>query len=360
MHTASSPFHASVAARVARRACACALAVLLAACAPLRPREAPLVLHGPTMGTSWTVKLALPPGRDAEGLRRAVQDELDRVVAQMSTYEPGSDLSRYNRAPAGTWQPLPAGFYTVLAYALELARDTDGAYDPTVGPLVNAWGFGPGAPAAYRVPTGAELDAARARVGWRRVQLDPATRSALQPGGTYLDLSSVAKGYATDQVARRLRREGVDGFLVDVGGELRAHGRRPDGGDWQVGIERPGAAAGAPDSPDAIARVVTLRDRAIATSGDYRHAFEDAGLRYSHHIDPRSGVPVGHRIASVTTIDADGMRADSVGTALMVLGPERGLAWARERGLAVLMILHDGERFIERMTPAFEAVLDPP
>ena len=335
----------------------CVLA--LAACAPLRQRDAPVVLHGPTMGTTWTVKLVVPAGRDTGELQRVVQEEVDRVVAQMSTYEADSDLSRYNRAPAGTWQALPPEFFGVLAYALDLARDTGGAYDPTVGPLVNAWGFGPGAH-AHRVPSDADIDAARARVGWQRVKLDPATRRVFQPGGSYIDLSSVAKGFGTDQVARRLEREGVTDFLIDISGELRAHGRRPDGGDWQVGIEKPGAATGAAESVDEIARVVTLRDRAIATSGDYRHFFEDGGRFYSHHIDPRSGRPVEHRIASVTTIADDCMHADSIGTALMVLGPERGMAWARERGLAVLMILHDGERFVERTTPAFDAVLRTP
>ncbi len=336
---------------------ACALA--LVACAPLRQREDVVVLRGATMGTTWTVKLAVPRGRDAAQLQRAVQDEVDRVVAQMSTYEADSDLSRYNRAPAGTWVRLPAEFFGVLSYALDLARDTGGAYDPTVGPLVNAWGFGPGSH-AHVVPADADIDAARARVGWQRVQLDPVMRRAYQPGGAYLDLSSVAKGFGTDQVARRLEREGVADFLVDISGELRAHGRRPGGGDWQVGIEQPGAAVAAANAPDEIARVVALRDRAIATSGDYRHFFEDGGRFYSHHIDPRTGRPVEHRVASVTTIADDCMHADSIGTALMVLGPERGMDWARERGLAVLMLVHDGERFIERTTPAFDAVLRTP
>jgi len=336
-----------------------ALVLVLAACAPLRQRTGPVVLHGPTMGTTWTVKLAVPAGRDAGELQQAVQEEVDRVVAQMSTYEADSDLSRYNRAPAGTCRTLPPEFFDVLAYALDLARDTGGAYDPTVGPLVDAWGFGPGSH-AHAVPSDADIDAARTRVGWQRVRLDPATRRACQPGGTVLDLSSVAKGFGTDQVARRLEREGVTDFLVDIGGELRAHGRRPGGGDWQVGIERPGAAIGAVTATDAIVRVLALRERAIATSGDYRHVFEDGGRFYSHHIDPRSGRPVEHRIASVTTVADDGMHADSIGTALTVLGPDRGLAWARERGLAVLMILHDGERFIERTTPAFDVLLRKP
>ena len=151
-------------------------------------------------------------------------------------------------------------------------------------------------------------------------------------------------------------------YLVDISGEPRAHGRRPDGSDWQVGIEKPGAAAGAASAENEIQRVIRLRDKSMATSGDYRHFFEDAGRYFSHHIDPRTGRPVEHRIASVTTIADDCMHADSIGTALMVLGEDAGLAYARERGLAVLMLVRDGDGdgFVERTTPAFDALMAPP
>ncbi len=341
--------------RATRRAlCACALLAcsVLATCA--RP-PALVTLRGPTMGTTWTVKLVVPAGASAQALQKGIQGEVDRVVAQMSTYEADSDLSRFNRAAAGTWQLLPADFFDVLSYALSLAKDTDGAYDPTVGPLVNLWGFGPGAH-RHEVPAEADIAAARARVGWNSIELDPAHRRARQPGGVYVDLSSVAKGFGTDQIARYLGRSGVTSYLVDISGELRAHGRRPDGGDWQVGIEKPGAAVGAVVAADEVERVVTLREQSIATSGDYRHFFEDGGAFYSHHIDPRTGRPVEHRIASVTTIADDCMHADSIGTAMMVLGPEQGMEYARRHDLAVLMIVHDGERFEERASPAFAAV----
>jgi thiamine biosynthesis lipoprotein len=337
----------------AARAAALVLIAALAGCAA--PPEV-RTLHGRTMGTTWSVKLVVPEGRAPGELERGIQAELDRVVAQMSTYEADSDLSRFNRAPAGTWQVLPAEFFDVLRYALSLARDTGGAYDPTVGPLVNAWGFGPGS-RGHVVPTDAEIAAARARVGWDRIALDQQGRRAFQPGGVYVDLSSVAKGFGTDQVARYLDRMGVARYLVDVSGELRARGAGPDGEAWRVAIEKPGAAPGAVDEPGQIERVLALRDRSIATSGDYRHFFEDGGRVYSHHIDPRSGRPVAHRIASVTTVAADCMHADSIGTAMMVLGPEQGMAYAEAHDLAVLFILHDGERFQERMSPAFAALL---
>lgn len=332
------------------------LLLLLAGCAATPTLT---TLRGPTMGTTWSVKLVVPAQRGAPELQRGIQREVDAVVAQMSTYENDSDLSRYNRAPPGTWQVLPPEFFGVLDYALSLSRDTGGAYDPTVGPLVDLWGFGPGA-RLHRVPPDADIAAARERVGYARIELDPATRRALQPGNVHLDLSSVAKGFGTDQIARYLEREGVASYLVDISGELRAHGRRPDGGDWRVGIEKPNAAAGAVDSASEVERVVRLREKSMATSGDYRHFFEDAGRYYSHHIDPRTGRPVEHRIASVTTIADDCMHADSIGTALMVLGEDAGLAWARERGFAVLMLVRDGDRLVERTTPAFDALMATP
>ncbi len=333
---------------------ALAMAALAACASVAQPRLA--TLRGPTMGTTWSVKLVVPRGYRVDDLQRGIQHEVDAVVAQMSTYEPDSDLSRYNRAPAGTWQSVPAEFFTVLDYALSIARASGGAYDPTVGPLVNLWGFGPGAH-LHRVPADAAIAAARAQVGYARIQVDRATRRVLQPGGVTLDLSAVAKGFGTDQIARYLDRQGVKAYLIDISGELRAHGRRPDGSDWQVGIEKPGAAAGAVDAVEQIARIVRLREQAIATSGDYRHFFEDGGRFYSHHIDPRTGRPVEHRIASVTTIADDCMHADAIGTTLIVLGEEAGLAFAREHRLAVLMLVHDGERFVERTTPAFDALM---
>jgi thiamine biosynthesis lipoprotein len=315
-------------------------------------------LQGRTMGTTWSVKLVAPAAVDIAAIERGIQAEVDRVVAQMSTYEADSDLSRFNRAPAGSWQSLPPEFFAVLESALMLAEDTDGAYDPTVAPLVDAWGFGPGS-RGHRMPSSGEIAAARAHVGWRQLKLDPAGHRVYQPGGVRIDLSSIAKGFGTDQVARFLEREGVEHYLVDISGELRAHGRRPDGSDWRVAIEKPDAAAGAVDSVDQIERVVALREMSIATSGDYRHAFEHDGRRYSHHIDPRSGWPVEHRIASVSTLASDCMQADAVGTVMMVLGPEQGMAWAEQRKLAVLLIVRDGDALVERMSPAFATLVVP-
>ncbi len=213
-------------------------------------------LAGATMGTTWSARLALPAGRDEAAARQAIQAALDEVVAQMSTWEPESDISRYNRAGPG-WRELPAAFFHVLRHALALAEDSDGAYDPTVGPLVNAWGFGPWQ-RGFEPPSPAAIDAARARCGWRRVALDPARQAAHQPGGIYLDLSSIAKGYGVDRAAQALDALGLTDYLVEVGGELRARGQRPDGQPWRVAVE-------VPDGSDAHALALPLRDLAIAT-----------------------------------------------------------------------------------------------
>ncbi len=313
-------------------------------------------LQGETMGTTWSVRAVLPVELSLQSWRDGIQATLDLVDGQMSTYKPQSALSCFNAAPAGTWHAMPAECFEVIAHALQVARDSGGAYDPTVGPLVNLWGFGPSA--TRREPPSQEAIAvARERIGWWKLKPDAATRSLHQPGGIYLDLSSVAKGYGVDLVGRYLDSVGVGAWLVEVGGELKGHGRKPDGSPWRIGVERPAAAVGAVESMDQLSRVVTLTGRAIATSGDYRRQFSSGGRSYSHHIDPRTGQPVPHRVASVSVIARDAMQADPLGTLMTVLGPVHGLAYAREHGLAVLFILHGRGGPEELLSPAFAEVL---
>ncbi|HET8897598.1 MAG TPA: FAD:protein FMN transferase [Rhodanobacteraceae bacterium] len=311
-------------------------------------------LHGETMGTRWTVKFSAPVVLADGSVQRAIQTALDRVDGAMSTYKPDSALSRFNRAPAASWQTLPADLFTVLQRALVLAKESAGAYDPTVGPLVDLWGFGPERH-AHQPPTQAAIDAARRRVGWWQIRLDPATRRAFQPGGVRVDLSSIAKGFGVDQVARALATLGIHDYLIEVGGELRAAGSKPDGGAWRVAIERPSIAAG-----DAgPARSLALRNRAIATSGDYRRFFMDGDVVYSHHIDPRTGWPVPYQIASVSVVAPSTIEADPIGTLISVLGPDAGMAYATRHHLAVHIYVHDGQRLDERMSPAFADLLSP-
>ena len=321
----------------------------------LFPASALQRLDGQTMGTTWSVTLQADPA-SLPNLQHNVQARLEKVVAQMSTWESTSDLSRFNRAPRATRQPIPPELRQVMQAALALAESSGGAFDPTVGPLVNLWGFGPDG--VRRTPDAGQLAKARARVGWQRLQLD-ASGVMTQPGDAYVDLSAIAKGYAVDQVARLLLQHGVPAFLVEVGGELRSHGRKPDGSGWRIAVEQPSTADFAFDADTYLGEVVVLEDMAMATSGDYRHFFDQDGQRYSHTIDPRSGRPVSHAMASVTVLHPECMEADALATALTVLGPEQGWEYASRHKLAALLIWHDGDGYQRRMTPRFRAALAP-
>jgi thiamine biosynthesis lipoprotein len=322
---------------------------------------APVVseLGGLTMGTRWSVRFWHPIGTVSaphSALRAAIESALDTVVRQMSPWEPDSDLSRFNRAAAGHWQTLPEPFFSVLRCALDLARDSGDAYDPTVGPVVDLWGFGP-APARHALPSAAERQAAHARVGWQRLALDVPQRRVRQPGGSALDLSSIAKGHAVDAVASALRALGCDNLLVEVGGELLGGGRRPDGAPWRVAVKLPGLAAAGADIDAAPGPVLALPDLAVATSGDdFRHFVAD-GEHCSHTIDPRTGRPIRHALASVTVVHPQCMQADALATALLVLGPEAGWAYAQRHRLAALFIRRGAEGHEARPTEAFDALL---
>lgn len=305
-------------------------------------------LSGEAMGTTWTVKFVdSKKSLQTDDLQSGIQQQLDTVDAQMSTWKPDSDLSRFNNAAAGSWQTLPAELFGVLEKSLRLAHDTDGAYDPTVGPLVNLWGFGPG-PKTRTTPDAKSLAAARARVGWQQIELDPATLRAKQAGHVSVDLSSIAPGFAVDQIARYLKKRGIQNFLIEHGGELRAHGHRPGGKGWRVGIEQP-------DSADSVAMVVVLNNQASGSSGDYRKFYELDGKRYSHHIDPRTGAPVTHELASVTVIAEDAVQADSTAAALSILGPEAGFSYAEKNHIAALFLVRSKTGFTHIMTPEFLA-----
>lgn len=319
-------------------------------------------LHGETMGTTWSVKLVADAARRLLSLQELIQAQLDKVVAQMSTWEPDSDLSRFNKSAAGSWHLLPDEFFSVLEYALDVAQASDGAYDPTAGALVNAWGFGPIQrfnEAGFVAPTRAALNFARTQCGWQRIQLDETTRRVLQPGNAYIDLSAIAKGFGVDQVARALLQQGIDSYLVEVGGELRGAGVKPDGQPWWVALERPlpSSLASAVSKDSSIETIAALYNLSVATSGDYRRYFEDGEKRFSHTIDPRSGEPICHGLASVTVLDRDCMAADAWSTALGVMGAEQGLKYANEHGLAALFINRDKSDFEEHMSVPLAALL---
>ncbi|WP_084545082.1 FAD:protein FMN transferase [Derxia gummosa] len=307
---------------------------------PLPPGAARLHLAGRAMGTTWAVDCAAPRSLDAERLRPGIEAVIARVVAQMSPWEPESDLNRWGAAPAGARLRLPADLDCVLRDAIDIARASGGAFDPTAAPLVGLWGFGPGrrhdAP-SFTPPTAADL--ATARIGWRQLRIDADGRLG-QPGGLALDLCGIAKGHAVDAVSDWLRGCGLAHHLVEIGGELRGAGMRPDAQPWWVELERPDPAC--PMPPARIA----LHGLAVATSGDARRCWSQDGRRRSHTIDPRSRRPVEHDVASVTVIHPSCRRADGWATALLVAGVDEGLALAARHGLAAIWIerLADGWR----------------
>jgi FAD:protein FMN transferase len=313
------------------------------------PHAAVLSLGGETMGTTWSVQ-AVAPRADARSLRSAIEHVLDGVIAEMSTWVADSHISRFNRASPGTWHLLPRDFAEVLRFGLRLAADTDGAYDPTIGALVDLWGFGPRG-RSEPIPNEEAIASARSQCGWRRVTLDLAGR-ALQPGGIRLDLASIAKGFAVDKVSAGLISRGIVDHLVEIGGELVGSGTKPDGSPWWVALEeaRHGEARGRET-------IVALHDLAIATSGDSQRFVEVGERRLSHTLDPRTGTPVSERLAAVTVLHRRCVCADALATALLVLGPEAACKFAVERNLAARFLLRRGAESEERMTPAMAAML---
>lgn len=306
-------------------------------------------LAGPTMGTGWSVQAVLPTGFDPAALQALITRDLDLIIGEMSNWEAGSDINRFNAAPAGSRFALPDAFRHVLTAALRIAEETDGAYDPTLGRLVDRWGFGPAKANAGR-PNAEEVAALRERCGWRALgTIEDGT--IIQPGGLSLDLSSIAKGYAVDRISASLRRHGVSHFLVEVGGELFGAGVKPGRLPWFVEIEHD--AAGSGQSP----LMVALHELAIATSGTER-AFHAAGRSYSHTIDPRTGEPIDNGMVSASVLHHSCMEADAYSTALMTMGPEKGLRFASDRGLPAILISEDASGRHEWLSPKLAEMLD--
>ncbi|WP_397476226.1 FAD:protein FMN transferase [Pusillimonas sp.] len=284
-------------------------------------------LAGASMGTTWTVKFNAQ-GVDLPRLKHGIPAALDEIVAQMSTWDDDSAISSLNRAEPG-WYQLPAAFFKVLAQALKLAETTDGAYDPTVGALVDLWGFGSKGALDSPPPAAAVADAL-AHCGWRRTALDAEHCAVWQPGGMHFDLSSIAKGYGVDVIGRVLEEAGVTDYLAELGGELKAGGLNPARKPWALDIETP------VPNPERVP--IVLNNLAIATSGDYRRYFIHQGRRYAHTIDPRLGAPISGKLASVSVIHPHCMMADGLATALLALGSDKGMAYAQRHNIAALFM----------------------
>ncbi|WP_416192719.1 FAD:protein FMN transferase [Neisseria sp. CCUG12390] len=329
--------------------------VLLSACH--KPSET-VTLQGETMGTTYTVKY-LSDGLDLpkpEIMQTQIDDVLREVNRQMSTYQPDSEISRFNRMRE-TNRPLKISrdFADVTAEAVRLNKLTQGALDVTVGPLVNLWGFGPDKEITY-APGQTEIEKAAQAVGMDKIVLENGKSHTLAKtqAGVYLDLSSIAKGFGVDKVSQHLEKSGIRNYLVEIGGELRGKGRNASGEAWRVGIEQPNMIEGS-----GTQIIVPLDNQSLATSGDYRNFHLDKdGNRLSHIIDPQTRAPINHKLASVSVITDNATTADGLSTGLFVLGEEKALALAEQHGLAVFFIIYDGNGYKTEMSSAFKKLVN--
>lgn len=305
-----------------------------------------VMLTGLTMGTTYTIKIAGPGVEErASATAQAVDALLQQVNNIFSTYIEDSELSRFNKSDGSVPFPLSNGLRRVIEISLEVSRQTGGAFDITVGPLVNAWGFGPDTPA--KLPTDAEIAALRERIGYEKLTLENGTLRKARPD-VYCDLSAVAKGYGVDCVARKLDELGIANYMVEIGGEVRTRGTHQAGTPWKIAIEKPVTGQ------RVVEHIVPLSNLSMATSGDYRNFFDMDGRRYSHTINPSTGRPIEHRLASVSVLHPECAWADAYATALNVLGPEEGYALAERLGLQALFIVrNDDGAFTERATRGF-------
>lgn len=356
---------------------------LLAACQP-----DVVQLSGPTMGSSYHISYVRASGTpEPEAVQAEIRRQLDQLDAAVSTYRNDSDLARFNAAPAGTCQPMPPMALELARSAKQLAADSEGAYDVTLLPVLDAWKFGPkaarekaqgktpepSAPAAGNDKS-LTVDQLMAQSGApkqpslppARPSLDADTLASLRAhtGMGHLkiigdrlcknapitvEFNSIAAGYIIDRLAERFANQGIHDYLIEVTGEIRAAGEKPGGHPWLIAIEAP------LDHDRKAQRLVQLKDEAISTSGDYRNYREENGRRYSHLIDPRTLAPIEHTLAAATVVTPEAMRADGLSTLLMVLGPEHGYDYAVRHKLAALLVSRTPQGFQTRTTPAFDA-----
>lgn len=309
-----------------------------------------VTLVGYTMGTSYSIKVV-----DNEKLPNEVhlQEEIDSALElindQMSTYRKDSELSQFNLAKVGEAVTISGDTAKVIRTGIELHSVTSGALDITLGPLVNIWGFGPDKQPTLQ-PSQQKIDAALALTGVEYISLSDSQISKTTPS-LYLDLSSIAKGFAVDKVAEILNQYAVSGYLIEIGGEVKVYGEKTDGSRWRIAIEKPEL------EQRTIQQIIEPVDMAMATSGDYRNYYELEGKRLSHLIDPRTGYPIEHKLVSVTVLHPSSMIADGYATAMMVLGTEDSIELAEKEQLAIMLIEKEADDFVVYYSSAFTSYI---
>ncbi len=323
------------------------LVFVFAACSDSQPEQFEFQQIGTTMGTTFSVKVpVLPDNVDRKELKENIDQTLAGINLKMSTYLEASELSRFNKRHSIDWIPVSSELLAVIVEAQRVSDLSDGAYDITIGRLVNLWGFGPNN--ERKKPDNDSIAELLRQTGYELLETrndPPALRKKV--ASLYLDLSSLAKGYAVDRVAMYLDSIGIRNYLVEIGGELKASGQKQEGQLWRVAVEKP--------DPEQrlIEQVLELNNIAVATSGDYRNFFDQDGQRYSHTLDPRTGAPITHQLASVTVLSDTTMTADALATAFMVLGHEAGMDLAEQQNIAVLFIIQTDQGFQKFQSPLF-------
>jgi len=309
-------------------------------------------ISGPVFGTRYHINVVMKDDQARlDALADGIEKVLEEVDASMSTWRPDSELSRFNNlADQSDWTEISPALYEVLTRSREISELTGGAFDVTVGPVVNLWGFGPEA-RPEEVPSDEQLASVMASTGYQNLELRAQPPAVRATPNQYLDLSAIAKGYGVDAVAHYLAAEGLSAYLVEIGGEVSAYGRKPDGEMWRLAIEQPVSGQ------RQVNRVVVIGNRAMATSGDYRNYYESDGQRFSHTIDPETGRPISHNLASVTVVAADCMTADALATAFNVMGPEKAKALATRENIAAYFIVRGDNGFVTDYSPAFSSFL---
>jgi len=312
-------------------------------------------ISGATMGTRYNITLVASPNRviDVAAMKQRIDALLVSVNQSMSTYIPDSELMRLNAEPAGQWTVLSAPLFEVMAMSRQVSELSSGAFDVTVGPLVDLWGFGSGSNAEDGVPSDAELERVREQFGQHLIDYDAVQQRIRRTLPLSINLSAIAKGYGVDQVSQLLHKRGFANHLVEIGGELRLSGVSQRGTPWRIAVESPLAGLS-----QRAQRALTLSGLGMATSGDYRNYFEIDGVRYSHTIDPRTLRPITHNLASVTVLSPSAARADALATAFNVLGAEEALKLANQEAIAALFLVKTEQGFDEVASNAFKPYLD--
>jgi len=301
---------------------------------------------GPTMGSTYSIQYVRHAGGPAvTEVKPAVEAILAEVDRQMSTYRGDSDIERFNELPAHSCQVMPASILELVQVGEQLSRASDGAYDLTVEPLMNLWGFGPQG-REEKVPDATQLAEVRQRVGHRYLRIEGS--QLCKDAAVEVDFNSIAAGYTVDRIVDRLKTLGLDSFLAEATGELKAVGKKPDGSPWRIALEVPR------DDQQVAQRIIALDGYGVSTSGDYRNYFEQDGKRYSHTFDALTGAPITHKLASVTVIHPSTLMADGLSTLLLILGPERGWDYAEKHAVAAFFVMRADTGFVTRTNQAFE------